>query len=223
MTTTIICADALVWMAGTHTRGPVATSLPDAEEIGISLVEWAEWFIRAATACMRIARDGDRVLFYQTDRKAGGKTLSKPELLFRAATDAGSSLLWHKIALRRGAGSIDLHRPGYTHLMAFGRNARPGTATPDVFEAGKPVYKNGVGSIAARIMVDFAGVDDAPIIDPFCGRGTILRAAADSGYDAVGVDIDPMQCAAAEDYCNPNLAANAASASLVSASGSRPN
>ena len=206
----IICADALQWMAATDTRGPVATSLPDADEIGATMGDWRAWFVGAALACMRLARPGDRAVFYQTDRKAGGETHSKAALLLCAASTAGASLLWHKIALRRPVGAVDLHRPGYTHVMAFGRNSRPGRATPDVFDAGKPLYKNGIGANTARFMVSAAGRTDAPLIDPFCGRGTLLRVAAEMGFTSIGVDVDPAQCAAAAAHSSPNLAAMAA-------------
>lgn len=210
MTLKIICADALPWRAESGVRGPVATSLPDADEIGMGIDAWRDWFIAAAAACMRMACDGDRVIFYQTDRKEGGGTHSKAALLISAAESAGSRLLWHKIALRRDVGVVDLHRPGFSHVMAFGRNAKPGRATPDAFMAGNPAYKNGLGENAARLMVAEAAKQGAPMIDPFCGRGGLLRVAMDLGFDAIGVDIDAAQCAAALDYCSPNLLTMAA-------------
>ncbi|MBL0220064.1 MAG: hypothetical protein IPQ07_40130 [Myxococcales bacterium] len=32
------------------------------------------------------------------------------------------------------------------------------------------------------------------VVDPFCGSGTTLRAARDSGFEVVGVEMDERQC-----------------------------
>jgi tRNA G10 N-methylase Trm11 len=42
----------------------------------------------------------------------------------------------------------------------------------------------------ARMMVNFAGLKDGTIWDPFCGSGTILMEAAVLGYNFLGSDID---------------------------------
>lgn len=190
----IICADALEWLAANRGVGAVVTSLPDADETGQPVDEWAAWFARAAQACFDAASAGAPVVFYQTDRKAGGRWHSKAAMLFQAAAAAGAELYWHKIILRRGVGKTDLHRPGYTHLMAFGVGGGPGKATPDVMERGRTLYPNGMGLRAARFAVGFAGERAGRVCDPFCGRGTIPAVAEALGYDAIGVDIDPAQC-----------------------------
>ena len=42
----------------------------------------------------------------------------------------------------------------------------------------------------ARMMVNFAGLKEGTIWDPFCGSGTVLMEAAVLGYDFLGSDID---------------------------------
>jgi len=42
----------------------------------------------------------------------------------------------------------------------------------------------------ARMMINFAGLKDGTIWDPFCGSGTILMEAAVLGYNFLGSDID---------------------------------
>lgn len=194
---TIICADSLPWMRERAERGAVVTSLPDADEIGVGLNEWAIWFVDAARLCMELAPPECAAVFYQTDRKAEGRWWSKAGLLMRAAESLKIGLLWHKIALRRPLGSADLRRPTFTHLMAFSARGGPGKATADVFERGPVAYPNGMGLKAARVAVDFAGANSKTIIDPFCGRGTVPAVAEALGYRAIGVDIDDAQCAAA--------------------------
>jgi DNA modification methylase len=49
-------------------------------------------------------------------------------------------------------------------------------------------------SLPARCI---AATDAASVLDPFMGHGTTLRAAADVGIDAIGIDNDPACCEAA--------------------------
>ena len=201
----IICADALQWMLGPIVPGAVVTSLPDAEEIGISPDEWKNWFRRGAYYAMKLARPDAPAIFYQTDRKAGGAILSKPYLLMQAAEHAGLRLLWHKIVLRRDEGKVDIHRPGYTHLMAFSAKGKPGAASPDVIARGAMAYPNAMGMIAARFACEFAGASCGRIIDPFCGRGSVPAMANALGFSAIGCDIDPAQCDFARKLSLPSV------------------
>ena len=195
---TIICADALDWMPRCGLRGSVVTSLPDADEVGLPVTDWSSWFLVAANAAMNLAADDAVAVFYQTDRKKDGRIISKADLLFRCASDAGLGLLWHKIVLRRSVGACDLHRPTYSHLIAFSRAGRPGHASPDVMTAGAILYQNAMGLDAAKFAVAFAGGSGSVIIDPFCGRGTVPAVAEAMGIPSIGVDISADQCRAAE-------------------------
>lgn len=202
----IICADALQWMRGPIAPGSVVTSLPDAEEIGLDHAAWADWFRRGAYYAMRLARPDSPAIFYQTDRKAKGALLSKPFLLMQAAEHAGMRLLWHKIVMRREPGKVDIHRPGYSHLMAFSEKGKPGAASPDIIARGQMVYPNAMGLIAARFACSFAGASCGRIIDPFCGRGSIPAMANALGFSALGCDIDPAQCEHARKLAVPAAA-----------------
>jgi len=121
MPKTIECADALDWLPDNRGKGAIVTSLPDAEETGQKIPEWQGWFQTAAVECIKAAADGAPIIFYQTDRKAGGELFSKAGIIYRASIEADAHVLWHKIALRRAVGAVDLHRPGYTHLICLSR------------------------------------------------------------------------------------------------------
>ena len=193
---TIICDDAFNWLLRGR-PGAIFTSPPDAEEIGAALDVWAEWFAEAVRLCFKATRGP--VVFYVTDRKHQGAVFSKPQIIFREADRAGVKTTWHKICLRREVGQIDIHRPTFSHLVAF--NGRPGTATPDVISRGKTLYNNGTGLLAARVGVDWIKTQAGDLADPFCGQGTIPAVAEALGLAAVGVDIDEAQCAKAR-LCN---------------------
>jgi 2-polyprenyl-3-methyl-5-hydroxy-6-metoxy-1,4-benzoquinol methylase len=134
--------------------------------------------------------------FFQTDRKANGVLYSKIMFLFDAATWARKNILWHKIVLSQKLQTVSLFRPGFSHLVAFGSNCKSGRATPDVFYGGEKIYENGIGLNAARRAIEFAS--KWPVVDPFCGRGTIVAVASLMGLDATGIDIDPKQIEAAQ-------------------------
>jgi len=191
----IECGDALPWLRAHADCGAVVTSLPDADEIGASMGDWAAWFREAAAACARGASPGAPAIFYQTDRKAGGGLHSKALLVMEAASAAGSRLLWHKIVLARAPGLVDIRRPGYSHLIAVSRSGKPGKASPDVIgNPGQRAYANGLGLNVAIFACRFAALSARRIVDPFCGRGTIPATAEALGLEAIGIDIDPAQC-----------------------------
>lgn len=195
---TIICADALTWLAENKNVGAISGSLPDPEEIGME--KWSEyepWFYKAVSLCLESTSPETVTMFYQTDRKANGWN-SKAAVIFSAARYLGVRCLWHKIVVRSGIGKIDLYRPGYTHLLCFSRKARVGKPTADVIERGAMIYPNATGLIAAEFLIRYAMLTSKRLADPFCGRGTIPAMADALGMDAIGIDIDPAQCEAAK-------------------------
>lgn len=162
---------------------------------------WRDWFMDALATCLIVTGGEYPAVFYVTDRRHIGAIVSKADMVFAAAGVAGYECLWHKIALRRDPGKIDLHRPTYSHLIAVGPpGTRPGRATPDVFDRGPVSYPNGMGRHAAEVAVSFVAkhAKGSPVVNPYCGRGTILRAASDAGLGSVGIDIDREQCDYAE-------------------------
>lgn len=197
MSKRIICADSIEWMAaaGAPYKGKCAViaGLPDAEEIGKGVGEWRPWFANAMRLCLKM---GSPCIFCVTDRMHDGHRASKAEIAFQMAAECRMPLIWHKVALRRDEGKIDIRRPGFSHMLAFGPESA-GKPFPDVMPHGRAIYPNAMGVVAARAMVEFAMRHRSVIIDPFCGRGTIPACADALGAEAIGIDIDPGQCEAA--------------------------
>lgn len=179
----VICDNATDFLADKNFPA-IITSLPDAKEINLNLGDWREWFVGAARLCVDASA---QTVFYQTDRKHGGEHQDKRSLLVGACGNPR----WAKIVLRRAVGAVDLRRPGYAHLIAFG-GAGPGTASPDVIPPSKAHYRDGVPLNAARVAAAWVG--GGPVCDPFCGRGGFFPALLERGLDVVGIDIDPEQC-----------------------------
>lgn len=206
--------DAFIWLPAHRRLGPVVAVLPDAAEIGLDPSDYPDWFVRAARACLD-ASTGPTV-FVQTDRLTGGRWVDKSVLLHRAA-GGDVDTLWHKVVLRRSPGAVDLHRPTWSHLIAFGPG-RPGTRTPDVIRAGRSPWRNGIGvSVAmtiARYLAETA--PGATVLNPFCGYGTVLAAANAVGLDAHGCDLDPGHAAQARTLTLAPQASSARSSASVS-------
>lgn len=190
-----ICGDAVDWLRGQQAGGvgSIVTSLPDADETGQGFSQWQEWFKDTAALCIGATSDNAVTIFYQTDRKAEGRWISKAEMILSTVAPEAARVLWHKIALRAAPGAIDVRRPGYSHLIAISRQATPGKATADVLDRGRVLYPNGMGLKAASFAVRFAMRFSNDLVDPFCGRGTIPAVAEALGMNVTGIDIDPLQ------------------------------
>jgi len=187
----IIVDDTTQWLKTIDSMDSVITSLPDAEETNMDFKEWRRWFVDCIVQIMQ--KTENYCIFYQTDRKKNGSVKSKSFLVNYAAEKAGMDMKWHKIVLRRKVGTVDLFRPGYTHLICFSKNGKSGKATPDVIDKGKMIYKNAMGLDACKFACDFvkANSNTKTIFDPFCGQGSIVAMAEMFGFDAVGVEILP--------------------------------
>jgi DNA methylase len=190
------CCDGLRFLRTASPVKAVITSLPDANEMNYRLDHYQTWFTDAASLLMSVVASDGVIIFYQTDRRYEGALLSKAALLCDTASSGGLRLLWHKIVLQRQVGTANLFRPAYSHMMAFSKALRSGKPTADVIEAGKKVYKNGMGINAASVAVRFVkqNAKTTVIYDPFCGQGTVLAVANAFGCDSVGCDINPSQC-----------------------------
>lgn len=187
---TVICADSLRWLPENRNLGSIVTSLRLQD-----LERYSEWMKQAATECFRSASPGCPVIFVQSDRKKDGKQFSKAHLLMCVSETLDFQLVWHKIELRQEVGKINLYRPSYRHMLCFGTGqVGAGRATPDVLPVSKTSYPMAFGEHAADVAVEFCRRYSDRICDPFCGRGTVLRAAEKLGMQAIGVDIDPEAC-----------------------------
>ena len=189
--------DALAWLSARPVLegASVVTSLPDVSELpGLDLGAWKAWFRETAALCVdRCPREGVAI-FYQTDVKRAGTWVDKGYLVQRGAEDAGAALLFHKIVCRKPPGTITHGRPAYSHLLAFSRGVRNdlSRATADVLpDAGEMTWTRAMGAEACRAACRFvlACTTTRTVVDPFCGKGTVLAAANELGLDAIGVEL----------------------------------
>jgi hypothetical protein len=201
---TIIQADALAWMRANEASSDasVVTSLPDVTELELDFDAWRAWFIDAARSVIRWIPPRGVAIFFQSDIRHRGAWIDKGYLVLRAAEEERAIVLWHKIACRHPPGTISLGRPSYSHMICVTREAREAIRQPgpDVLaDAGFQPWSRAMGVNACRVACRFLGEETSTrvVVDPFCGRGTVLAVANAMGLDALGVDISAKRCRAA--------------------------
>jgi hypothetical protein len=201
----IVHGDAFAWLdANPATEGcSVVTSLPDLSEIpGTTLESWRSWFVHAAQRVLAWTPPSGVTIFYQSDIRQDDVWVDKGYLVQKAAEAVGAHLVWHKIVCRQPPGTVSLGRPSYSHMVCFARvpRARARRPGPDILpDAGAMAWSKAIGldacRVACRYLVD--ETDTKTVVDPFCGRGTILAVANEFGMDAIGVELSAKRCKAA--------------------------
>ncbi|RYZ06317.1 MAG: SAM-dependent methyltransferase [Myxococcales bacterium] len=206
-TRVVIQGDALAWLAETPSQplDAVVTSLPDVSELpqlGPGLEGWKSWFVDAAARLMRWTTPGMPCLFFQSDIRHHGQWVDKAYLVQRAAETVGATLVFHKIVCRHPPGTLTQGRPSYSHLLAFssGDPIVPKKPSADVLpDAGEMPWSRAMGTRACEAACRFL-LNETParrVVDPFCGKGTVLAVANALGLDALGVELSGKRCRAA--------------------------
>ena len=204
----VVQADALSWIEETaaHPLDAVVTSLPDVSELpalGPGLDGWKRWFVATAARVMRWPAPGMPSLFFQSDIRHHGVWVDKAFLVQQAAEIVGATLVFHKIVCRHAPGTLTQGRPSYSHLLAFqlgGEALIARKPSADVLpEAGEMAWSRAMGTRACEAACRFL-LDETParrVVDPFCGKGSVLAVANALGLDALGVELSAKRCRAA--------------------------
>jgi hypothetical protein len=212
----IICQDAVKWLNNqTELEGFVVTSLPDYTEMPhFTIDEWKQWFQDTVTLILDKLPEGASCIFYQTDvkimiREREGtedkkrvvceEYIDKSHLcMLGAAKSKNVKMLWHKLFLMTYVGVVKFARPNFSHMLCFGKNTNDKLERfplPDVLDRGDMIYPKATGINACMLAMTYCKNAGAKtIIDPFCGKGSILLAANYMGMDAIGIDIGTTRC-----------------------------
>jgi hypothetical protein len=197
--------EALAWLTEHPASGTesAVTSLPDVAEMPEhDFDSWRTWFDGAVKAVLAWVPPAGIAVFFQTDVLHRGVWVDKSYLVLRAAEGSGHSLVWHKVVCRTPPGSVRPGRAGYSHLLCLSRTVRPAfrSPLPDVLPAaGREVSQKAMGAFACELACRFVleATPSRVIVDPFCGRGSVLSAANALGLDSIGVDRNARCCRAA--------------------------
>jgi hypothetical protein len=201
----IIQAEARGWLAANPaaTGSSVITSMPDVSELpALGFEGWRSWFVEAARDVLRWLPPAGVAIFYQSDIRHQGVWIDKSYLLMQAADAERAPLLWHKIVCRKPPGTLAVGRASYSHMLCFGREGqvREQQFGPDVLaDAGASPWTRGMGQHACRLACDYLRqvTDTTLVLDPFCGRGSVLGVALEVGFDVIGVELHARRCRAA--------------------------
>jgi hypothetical protein len=197
------CADALEFLKShaAPAKSSVVTSLPDVSELSLPLEEWKAWFVDSAQRVMRWVPTGGVAIFFQSDIREAGVWVDKGYLIQRAAEEVGAILRWHRIVCRKAPGTRSLGRPSYSHLICVGMTPhKDSKILPDVMpDAGEMPWSRAMGVEACRLACEYllSETETKVVVDPFCGKGTLLAVANTMGLDAIGVEISKKRCRAA--------------------------
>ena len=192
----VVHGDALEWLAA-HPSMPdtsVVASLPDVSELGVTMERWRAFFTEAVRLALLTTAPDGLTVFFQTDLRLEGRWVSKAGLVLGAAAALDVPVLWHKIVCRRPPGTRLTGRPGYSHLIAFSRQARmPGNRdTADVLpDLGDMPWSHSMGTASAREAlhaIRLASPTTTTVVAPFCGVGTVLALANEQGFHAIGIE-----------------------------------
>jgi hypothetical protein len=188
--------DGVAWLrqAQLTSDHALVTSLPDVSEMNLGLDAWRAWFIDVAALVCERAHPEAVVVFYQTDIKVDGCWIDKGHLVQSGADRHGLQCLFHKIVCRSRPGRVTFGRPAYGHWLAFSKALRvaPDASTADVLpELGTMTWSRAMPMSAARGTCVFllGHTECRTVVDPFCGRGTMLAVANEHGLNAIGVEI----------------------------------
>lgn len=204
----VIQADATAWLAE-HPAQPgdaIVTSLPDVSELpalGPGLDGWKNWFVDAAAQLMAWPEPGLPALFFQSDVRYQGQWVDKSYLVQKAAERVGALLVFHKIVCRHPPGTLTQGRASYSHLLAFtlGQQLIPKKPSADVLpDAGDMPWSRAMGTRACEAACRFLQAETSTrrVVDPYCGKGTVLAVANSLGLDALGVELSGKRCRAAQ-------------------------
>lgn len=201
----VIQGDALAYLDKTPVQpgASVFTSLPDVSELtGLDFAGWRAFFVETAAKLIRWVSEENVCLFYQSDIVRDGALVDKGYLIMRAAEACDATVVFHKIVCRAPPGTAAFGRPTFSHLIAVTRGAprQPRPPLPDVLaDAGAMSWSKATGAAACDLGCRYlrAATETRLVVDPFCGRGTVLAIANAHGLDALGVEQNSRRARAA--------------------------
>lgn len=172
------------------------TGVPDIAEtdntdIGL-YIEFLKKFISQIDC---VVKDEGFLVFSQSDRKIGGEIYMKHVTLKETAEQHGFRLKDYKIMVKDRVDKINLYRLNYTHVLIMSKkgkissNKRHGKYLQDVWVYPYPNPGLFDPSFCNLIIETFTNENDF-ILDPFAGRGTVLKSALELKRNFFGTELN---------------------------------
>ena len=173
----------------------ILTSVPDMFEINMALQEYQHTFLPKVVKLVGdLIKDDKFVVFCQTDRKIEGTIFPKHIHIIEAMLQSGFILKDYKILLRSDIASKDLYRLTYSHVLFFTMKGKFKALEPEMkqhvliskFPKNKNYWAEDFPTLIVRNLTGLGEI----VLDPFAGRGTVLKCARDLGRQYLGFEID---------------------------------
>jgi len=172
------------------------TGIPDIDEMGnISIEEYQHFIEKALKETNRIVRDEGFAVFCQTDRKMNGTIFLKHYIILKVMLELGFIIKDYKILVKDSVDKINLYRLNYSHILIFSKNGkipmekRKGDYLKDLWVFELPKNKNFLPIELCNLVIKTLTQKGDFVVDPFAGRGTVLKSAKKLGRDYFGTEI----------------------------------
>ncbi|EGC30060.1 hypothetical protein DICPUDRAFT_50950, partial [Dictyostelium purpureum] len=202
----VYCMDAVQWLNNNaiDPNTSVITSLPDITEVsGFTLEQYKQWFTNTVQLIASKLSDNNVGIVYQTDIKYHWKHdrslieeyIDKGYLAMKGIEAAGCKVVWHKIMAASDLTKmiITKNKSSFTHMICFAKqptNIKYQDNTPDINTRGDMVWSRAMGLNACEISTSYVrGIGSHTVLDPFCGKGSVLAVANVYGLNGIGIDL----------------------------------
>ena len=172
------------------------TGIPDFEELGDKNIAKYETFIFATLQHVdRIVKRDGFVVFCQTDRKMDGGIYAKHVEIIRIMKENHFNLKDYKILVKDRTDKVNLYRLNYSHILVFTKEGKiplskkKGDYLKDLWVYTMPENKNFWPEEFCDLVVSTFTLPTDLVVDPFCGRGTVLKSAKKLGRYYFGAEI----------------------------------
>jgi len=176
----------------------IFTSVPDLNDLGIDDIKAYEDFVsKAMRNFYRLISDKGLVAMCQTDRKIGGRVLSKHSFIINYMQQLGFVLKDYKIMVVNTMDSKDQYKFPYQHLCIFTRKGtiqRKGEWLRHILLYDMKKHSTGPYYIwnenFVKLVVENLSKENDKVLDPFSGSGIVPYVARSLNRQYLGFEIN---------------------------------
>lgn len=176
----------------------IFTSVPDLSEVKgekNSLKYYQIFMAQFVSEACRIVNPKGFIVLSQTDRRMNGMIIPKHNEFINRFTNNGFILKDYKILVKDSVDKKSLFKLNYSHVLIFTKKGKIPTAKrKDKYLEDVWVYPYPKGvafdqDYSNLIVKTFSNKDDF-VVDPFAGRGTVIKSCIDMGRKYLGIEYD---------------------------------
>ena len=195
-----ILGDCFNWLKKIEDKSVdlVFTSVPDLNEIDIeSEKTYNDFLFKALDEILRVVKDDGFFVACQTDRKFNSKILPKHIVMANRVLQRGYIIKDYKILIKDRVDKVNLYRLNFSHVLIFTKTGKiplekkKGDFLIDTWVFKLPKNKNYWGSDFTDLVIKTLSKEGDFVVDPFAGRGTVLKSCKELNRNYFGTEINP--------------------------------